>query len=133
MKKLASNKAALVLTMGIILLFVVSAGYLLLSGGKRNAAMIAEVWQNGVMIRSIPLTSETADFSFTVKGEGDAINVIEVRGGRIAVTSASCPDKLCVGMGFHDDSLLPITCLPNHLVIRIRPLENGESADAVTY
>ena len=131
MKKLISDKAALALTIFIFLLLFLSATFLLFPRNAKSGDLIAEVYQNGILIRSIRLSSETADFSLTVEGENGAYNVIEVRSGSIAVTSASCPDHLCVHQGFRSDTLLPITCLPNHLVIRIRPADKNETSDAL--
>ena len=44
-------------------------------------------------------------------------NVITVKGGKIAVTEASCPDHYCMHRGFCDSGL-QIVCLPNKLEIR---------------
>ena len=75
--------------------------------------------------------------TFTVTGENGCVNEIEVRPGSIAIISADCPDKLCVHQGFISDSRLPITCLPNRLVIQLRPVsdsaETVAAPDAVAY
>ena len=44
-------------------------------------------------------------------------NVITVRGGKIAVTEADCPDQYCVRQGFCNSGV-EIVCLPHELVIR---------------
>jgi hypothetical protein len=56
----------------------------------------------------------------------------------LAIVSASCPDQICVHQGFISTSLLPITCLPNRLVIRVReevsvPDDTAPVPDGVTY
>ena len=54
--------------------------------------------------------------------------------GKIKIADASCPDKLCVNMGYISEPLMPITCLPNHLVIRIvNDGEESPSLDGVVY
>lgn len=95
--------------------------------------MVAEVYQDGVLLRRISLSEVKAPYQFTVKGKDGCENVIEVRPGSIAIVSASCPDKLCVHMGSRSDSLLPIVCLPNHLVIRLHRESDEEETDAITY
>ena len=55
----------------------------------------------------------------------------EMVDGSIGIITADCPDKLCVHQGFISDSRLPITCLPNRLVIQLRP-ENQEKIDSIT-
>lgn len=96
--------------------------------------LIAEVYQNGQLLQSIALSDLEESYTFTVTGENGAVNEIEVRPGSIGILSASCPDKLCVHQGFISNSLLPITCLPNRLVIQIRrEAENEITPDIVTY
>ncbi len=74
---------------------------------------------------SIPLNEETEERIFTVKGENGCVNEIEVRPGSIGILSADCPDRLCVRQGFISDTKLPITCLPNRLVIQLRPVSSA--------
>ncbi len=85
--------------------------------GKR---ITADIYHNGVLLQSICLNQVTESYTFTVPSENNCYNEIEVRPGSIGIISASCPDKLCIHQGFIDSSLLPITCLPNRLVIQIR-------------
>ena len=117
----------------LLLLVLLSLGMLLFPKGTKDEIRVAEVYKDGVLIRSVRLSSDAPDESFTVTGEGGSFNFIEVKDGSIAVSAASCPDKLCVHQGFRRDGTLPITCLPNHLVIRIRPLEESGVPDALTY
>lgn len=87
----------------------------------------ADIYQNGILLKSVSLTSAKEPYSFTVTGENGCFNEITVKEGCIGITAASCPDKLCVHQGYISSSLLPITCLPNRLVIRVR------EADATEY
>ncbi|MBF0464109.1 MAG: NusG domain II-containing protein [Nitrospirae bacterium] len=52
---------------------------------------------------------------------------IEIKGGRVAVTDADCPNKLCVKQGFIDRGA--IICLPNRTVITVE--ENGQNKRGV--
>ena len=75
-------------------------------------------------------------YRFMVTGEEGHVNEIEVRPGSIGIISADCPDKLCVRQGFISNSRLPVTCLPNRVVIRLRPPEGDEntiSPDIISY
>lgn len=83
-------------------------------------ALYADIYQDGALTQTINLNAVTEAYSFTVHGDMEQTNIIEVRPGSIGIISASCPDKICVHQGFISTSLLPITCLPNHLVIQIR-------------
>lgn len=101
--------------------------------------IVADIYQNGKLLQSIPLSSVNESYRFQVTGENEALNEIEVHPGSIGIISASCPDKLCVHQGFISNSLLPITCLPNRLVIQIRQDTNMTEAteeiasDIITY
>lgn len=83
-------------------------------------ALLAEVYQNGVLIHTCRLDQTDEAFAFRVTSEDGGYNLIEVRPGSIGILSADCPDKLCVSQGFISNSLLPVTCLPHRLVIQIR-------------
>lgn len=87
----------------------------------------ADIYQNGILLKSVSLTSAEESYTFTVTGENGCFNEITVKEGCIGITAASCPDKLCVHQGYVSSSLLPITCLPNRLVIRVREADTAES------
>ncbi len=110
------------------------------ANGSASAPMIAEIYQNGELLKSIPLRANTTS-EFTITGDNGCYNVITVKNNSIAITEANCPDKLCVHQGFISNSLLPITCLPNGVVIQVRERNsvNGPETgpnneiDAITY
>lgn len=79
----------------------------------REPAAYAQVWSEGKLLYTLPLS---ADRQITVKTELGT-NVITVQDGKIAVTEASCPDHYCMHRGFCDNGL-QIVCLPNKLEIR---------------
>lgn len=87
---------------------------------ERGQALYADLYQNGELLQTIRLDTVIGEYTFDVPGENDATNTVCVRPGNIAIVSASCPDQICVHQGFINTSLLPITCLPNRLVIRVR-------------
>ena len=108
----------------ILLLFVLSSVltiYYIRSA--RPASSVAEIYQNGSLLHSIRLDEVTASYTITIVSEDSGCNIVEVRPGAIGILSADCPDLICVSQGFLTDSLLPITCLPHRLVIRIVPAE----------
>ena len=127
-KNTACQKPAIAIAAFLLLLSAASLFFLLAE--KEETSCAADIFQNGILIIHEPDT-------FTVEGENGCVNEIEVRPGSIAIISADCPDKLCVHQGFISDSRLPITCLPNRLVIRLRPVSdspgNAAAPDAVTY
>ncbi len=82
-----------------------------------NAA--AEIYQNGKLLKTIPLFEDT---EFTVNCE-NGYNVITVCNGKISVSKADCSDKVCVNMGEISGGT-PIVCLPHRLEIQVI---NGKS------
>lgn len=109
----------------------------LTAGHSADEKRMAYIYQNGNLVQSISLWDVTEAYRITIKGENNAENEIEVRPGSIGMISASCPDKLCVHQGFIDNSLLPVTCLPNRLVIQVRTekisQKNEITPDVITY
>ena len=127
---LGYQKVALLL---IILLLLLTFGCIIWIAAGANSIhssfLYADIYQNGQLKQSIDLTTVTEPFTFTIYGEGEHTNTIEVRPGSIGILSADCPDKLCVNQGFISTSQIPITCLPNRLVIQIR-LENSDTSSS---
>ena len=136
MKKKSTRGAILI---GIFLLTVSAVSLLyILAPRERASGYIADLYQEGKLILSIPLSAVPEAYTFTVTGSDGGKNQVEVRPGSIGIVSADCPDKLCVRQGFLSDSALPITCLPNRLVIRLRPAappsdNDPEAVDIITY
>ncbi|MBR5381346.1 MAG: NusG domain II-containing protein [Oscillospiraceae bacterium] len=90
---------------------------------------VVEVVQDGTVLREIDLTAVTHEYTFEVVWKDGGTNVVTVRPGRICVSAADCPDKICVHHGWLTDQAAPIVCLPHRLVIRVK----GDTAlDAVS-
>lgn len=86
----------------------------------RRENPIAEIVQNGTVIRRVPLSE---DCEFVVRCNSGE-NVITVANGEIRVSAADCPDKVCVRTGAISGGAVPIVCLPHRLEIRV---VNGKS------
>lgn len=127
-----SNKNAIIIASLLFLLSLCSL--LALLPHQENQGYIAQIYQSGRLVQSIPLYSIERNYVFTLETPDGGYNEIEVRPGGIGIISASCPDKICVGQGFIEDARLPITCLPNQVVIFLRPLSGaGTEPDVITY
>jgi hypothetical protein len=79
-----------------------------------SSDLMVEVYQNGRLIRQIPLRENA---SFTVNGAYE--NTVLVENGAVFVLEASCPGNDCVRSGKISRSGQSIICLPNKLEIRI--------------
>ncbi len=134
------NYITIAILMSLAILLLMLACVLWIARQPSPNAAAADIYQNGRLLQSIPLAAGEAPFSFTVTGPGGCFNEITVSDGGIGISSASCPDKLCVRQGYIQSSLLPIVCLPNGLVIQVREAGKEESLhgdlitpDIVTY
>lgn len=124
------HKRKILLSLLLLILLLFSVGSILYKKATAGSSPgIANIYQDGILIKSIPL-EENSSATFTVEGEGGAFNQIEVADGKISVIEASCPDQICVKQGAIQNDLIPITCLPNHLVICI---EEETTTDIVAY
>ncbi len=108
------------------------------SSNDNSQPLYADIYQNGELLQTIRLDTVIGEYTFDISGDAGATNTVCVRLGSIAIVSASCPDQICVHQGFISTSLLPITCLPNRLVIRVRveaatPDDTTFLPDGVTY
>ena len=130
-----TRTAALSVTAFLVLVTAACLLYLLVLD-KSPQDYVAEIYQDGSLIYSIHLNTVQSTYILDVEGKEGGHNRIEIRQGSIGIIWADCPDKLCVRQGFIHNASIPITCLPNSLVIRLTP--TGESTpdtapDAVTY
>ncbi len=142
-KKLSTKKIACIISIFLLLLVLCCLFWMIwhtnlyiATPQSDSTTLVADIYQNGELIESINLSTVTESYTFIIAGENNCQNEIEVRPGSIGVISADCPDKLCVNQGFIHSSLLPITCLPNRLVIQVRTIENQNNdpaIDIITY
>ena len=107
-------------TLFFVILFAaiaaVSGAYYALSGG--GAGVTANVYVDGELVETFDLTAAVVPCEVTVTTDYGT-NVVRVSHGAVEVASADCDEQVCVNQGAIHDSLLPIVCLPHHLVIEI--------------
>jgi len=83
----------------------------------REAGKEAVIYQDGEEIYRLDLGEETHLTLEYIKGQE---NVIAVKNGNVSVTSATCPDQICVRQGAVSETGETIVCLPHKLVIEIQ-------------
>jgi len=93
----------------------------------------ARIYQNGTIIRTIDLSAVEEPYQFTICGADGEENTIEVKNGEIGMISANCRDQICVKMGFIHSAAMPVTCLPNHIVIEVGSSSEENEPDGVAY
>ena len=87
--------------------------------GQKKEKAVAQIIQDGVVIREIVLEEVKEAQRFTVTDPQGHYNTVSVEPGRICICEADCPDKLCVKQGWLSGGLTPLVCLPHKLMIRL--------------
>lgn len=75
--------------------------------------------------------SEDIEVTITTGENDDSYNILKIENGKAKVTSASCPDGICVNHKSVQYDGETIVCLPNKVVIRIDSAHDG-GVDAVS-
>jgi len=90
-----------------------AATFFLLGQRARGERVVVE--QGGRVVFTAPLREDRTVVIPGPLGE----TVVAIRGGRACVVSASCPNKVCMGMGAAARQGELIACVPNALLLRV--------------
>lgn len=101
-----------ILAIALVLVLAASVFLCFLPGSE--TALTLQVYQDGVLIRTVPLGE---DQQFTISA--DYTNTVTIRSGAVAITHSDCPGGDCVGCGWTDQPGRSIVCLPNALELRL--------------
>ncbi len=122
-----SNRFWLVI-LGILLLAAVIG--LVFVHSQRETGAVVQVLQGGEVTDTLSLGKNVTR---RYEGENGGYNIVEIKAGKVSVTEASCPDKVCVNHGPTDQTADPIVCLPNKLVVRVlAPGDDPNQLDGVS-
>lgn len=108
-----------------LILVIAAAGVVLLVWMKCRGeeGSYALVRCEGVEIGRYPLLS---DGTYSLNG---GTNSIEIKGGRVHMMDADCPDRLCINQGWVHFTGQCLTCLPNRLTVTV--VGGDDSVDLV--
>ncbi|MGE5627865.1 MAG: NusG domain II-containing protein [Solirubrobacterales bacterium] len=87
---------------------------------NKSSHHIAEIKQDGKVIKTIDLDKVAKAQEIKIPYGTDDYNIVFVEKGKIRVSDADCPDKLCVKAGCISQSGQNIVCLPHRLIISIQ-------------
>lgn len=82
---------------------------------------------DGQIVERLPLDSDT---SVTMNTEDGHFNTVTVENGRVRVSEADCPDRICVRQGWIQYAGESIVCLPHKLVVTVHGGEASTDATA---
>lgn len=114
----------LIVAASAVILFVICLA--IRGSGQMNNT--ARILQDGKLLYEIDLQTVTEEYSLTIDCPDGGYNIVTVKPGRICVSEADCPDKICVNRGWASGGVSPIVCMPHKLVIRF---DGGGETDAV--
>lgn len=119
--------------MVIGLLFLVSLlgvfGVKALQSNETSGQKEVLVKHEGVVVKRIPLTSQT-NTSYRFE-KGEAYNVIEIENGKVHIHEASCRDQICVNHPPIWKNGEVIVCLPNKLVVEVHSETEAVEIDSI--
>lgn len=96
------------------------AGYFALA--NLGGGTIAVITVDGEEYERIDLSRVQESYDIEISTQYGS-NTIHVEPGRISVTAANCPDRICVAQGAIDKGGIPIVCVPHRLVVKIEGSE----------
>lgn len=99
--------------------------------GRHREGAVAQIVQDGTVIREIDLSQVKEEFRFVLPSPHGGSNTVLVQPGRICIEEADCPDQICVMQGWLSDQAMPLVCLPHGLIITIKASTDG-TADVST-
>ena len=110
--RLSFQKGDAIAILIVVVLIVISCIFFLPRGETENASV--EVFRNGEKVYEFSLKE---DRNFTV--EGEYINVIAIKDGRVSIVESDCPGTDCVHTGWISSAGKSIVCLPNRVEVRV--------------
>ena len=122
-------KNDILLVLAVLLLAGILYGARLLLRRQGGEAVVTV---DGTQVAVLPLNEDAelvlagADFGLG----GDDTNTVVVRDGRVCVTDANCPDKICEHQGWIEYGGESIVCLPHRLVVTVRGAQSSVDAAA---
>ena len=122
MKKTLKND--IILICALLLLALAAWGVLRLTRARGGEAIVTV---DGELAAPVPLSVDATLPFGTGRG---FLNVVEVSQGRVRVSEADCPDRLCVRQGWISYDGESIVCLPHKLVVTVRSTKGDLDAVA---
>lgn len=90
------------------------------SGASETPTLTAVISHDGKTLKKFNLTKHTGTTTWTYKNKDGDENIVEVKGHKIRVKYANCPDQIDVKMGYKSKAGQTIVCLPHKFLIEIK-------------
>lgn len=115
----------------VALLCVVFVGALamIVNNPIRTGNTIATITAQGEVVEIVDLQKVSTPYHVEIGSLEGQYNLILIENGRISVSTANCPDQVCVLQGASGEEGRPILCLPHQVIITI---EGEDMPDGVS-
>lgn len=101
----------------IVIILLISCALLLVNRILfSKPARQVEITVNGEVVKTLDLNK---DADFVVEAYNKGTNHIIIKDGKVHISEATCPDKICLHQGEVEHTGEMIVCLPNRLIARI--------------
>lgn len=125
MKKL--NLILTTVILGLLLLSVLTL--FIMNNTPQEGDVIATIAIDGKTYKEINLTKVQIEETFSIDNNRGGKNTIAIRPGEVSIVHANCHDQICVERGYISNSVLPIVCLPNGVVITLETINSSDSSE----
>lgn len=115
----------------IIIAVCIAAIILLIPHFIGRDALSAEISVDGEVVKTVNLEEITEPCE--IKTDTSPAVTITAEKGRIRVSDAECPDRLCVAAGWLDSAGDTAVCLPAKVIVTVKGAENRNAPDVITY
>ncbi len=116
--------------LAIVLLLVGLGLYFVFSVFNKPGEYV-HITVDGYTCEKLPIDE---DMVLRIPETGEDYNVIEIKDGRVYVSDADCPDRICVNHREVSEVGQTIICLPHKLTVSVSGWDSGkEITDGTTY
>ena len=115
------TKYWVMLIAGVLAMCLGLSLFFLIPRGEKNYVRVV---QDGAVTMLLDLGK---DQTLELKSASGGVNVIRIQDGKIGVIEASCPDHICMAMGYCSSGA-PIACLPNGLILAFSDIPGIDGA-----
>jgi hypothetical protein len=112
-----------VLLIGVVL--AAAASGFVAFAGRRGEERVAWTYHGARLVEAHPLNR---DGELRITDNGARV-IVEFRSGRVRVAESSCPNQVCVRMGWISRPGQTIVCVPNRVMVAIRGGNAGYDAE----
>ncbi len=122
------TKADLILVLLLILLSIAGIVGIFVVGMQSTAEMYVSVQVDGVEAEAIPIDASTEGKTYAIRTKYGE-NIIQIKDEKVSIVKADCPDQLCVHQGEIDRVGPMLVCLPHHLLIELKAVDEQSDVD----